>query len=299
MIAAVTNFYNPSKRQIKNDNFNKFFKNLNDIPLYIIEAAFGDDQFILPEQNNIIRVRCRDIIWQQYRLINLVIKNLPDKFDKVIWIDADILFDNKNWHYEMSDKLDQYKIVQSYSIVKLNSQEENKYDIKRSVTKNALENAKNPLNDKFCSCLDMSSIYATGFSWGVRRELVEKYGIYDYWITGSSDNALVLGIWGDWENNFISERLNHKMKNHFIEWAIPFNQYVNGQVSCIEETITHLWHGNRNYKKRWECLKHFDPYKDICISKEGVFEWSTEKLEMKKCCKNMCYNYDINFKPFL
>lgn len=298
MIAAVTNFYNPSKRKIKTDNFNQFYRSLVGIPLYIVEAAFGDDVFILPESSNVMRVRCKDVIWQQYRLINLVINNLPDKFDKVVWIDADILFSNPFWHEEMDDKLDDFKVVQSYSEVKLNSQI-GESQVKKSVTKVALENAKNPLNKDFCSCLDMSAVNATGFSWGVQRELVEKYGIYDYWITGSSDNAFVLGIWGDWENKFISERLNEQMKKHFMEWAGPFNKYVDGKVSYLNEKITHLWHGNRNYKKRWNCLKNFDPYNDVSIAENGVFEWSSEKADMHQCCKSMCYNYDVDFKPFL
>ena len=71
---------------------------------------------------------------------------------------------------------------------------------------------------------------------------------------------------------------------------------LNKNVYFREGVIKHLWHGSRNYKKRWLCLKNFNPESDIKISEEGVFEWSCDKIDMINCCKKMCLNYDINMK---
>lgn len=299
MIAAVTNYYNPSERLVKRTNYERFRGGLSrDVPLYVIEAAFGDDPFTLTD-DPFMRVRCRDVIWQQYRLVNLVIRALPDKYDKVIWIDSDILFDDPAWVGKMSDMLDSYKIVQSYSEVHLLHQD-GKIDLtKMSVTKRAMLNAVKPNYTSLASCLDMAAEFATGFSWGVRREVIERFGVYDYWITGSSDNAFVLGIWGDWTNPFIRTRLNEPMKRHYMEWALPFHEYVGGSVSYFDSSIRHLWHGQRNYRKRWMCLKDFDPYTDIGTAKNGVFEWTSDKSEMHQKCRSMCLHYDIEFKPYL
>lgn len=299
MIAAVTNYYNPSNRQRKRDNLDRMMSGLKDIPLYVIEAAFGDDQFTLPEDDRTIRVRSPHYIWQQYRLVNLVIQRLPDRFDRAVWIDADILFDDPDWHRKMADMLDSYKIVQSYGEVELLGDNGKPVEVKMSVTKKAAINARKPEATTLASCLNMAAAYATGFSWGVRREVIEKHGVYDYWITGSSDNAFVLGIWGDWQNQFIRDRLNEPMRRHFMDWAVPFNAYVGGSVSYLEGTIKHLWHGHRNYKKRWRCLKDFDPASDIRIGEGGVFEWCSEKPDMHECCRSMCLNYDIEFSPYL
>lgn len=296
MIAAVTNFYNPSKSDVKTQNFNKFRESIGEVPLFIIEAAFKNDPFILKKENNLTQVRCKDLIWQQYRLINIIIKKLPDKFDKVVWIDADIIFDNKSWHEDLSDLLDNYKVVQNYSSAHLLYPDGKIQEEKTSVAYEALKNYNKPNNTLFSSCLDMSTSIATGFSWGIQRDVVEKFGIYDYWITGSSDNALCLGIWGDWSNRFIKERLNEKMNLHFMEWAEPFYEYINKSVSYREGTIKHLWHGFRNYRKRWHCLRYFDPFVDVNNDINCVLEWTNNATkEIRTCCENMCLNYDRKF----
>jgi hypothetical protein len=47
----------------------------------------------------------------------------------------------------------------------------------------------------------------------------------------------------------------------------------------------HLWHGdlaNRGYANRYALLApfRFDPYSDIAVNKDGVWNWSSEKPEM-------------------
>jgi hypothetical protein len=299
MIAAVTNYYNPARRKVKWDNFVRFRDGLRGIPLYVVEAAFGDEPFTLPPGPEVLQVRCRDVIWQQYRLVNLGIRQLPDRFDKAVWIDADILFPDPDWHHAMSDMLDAHAVVQSYSRATLLTRDGKPGEVKKGVARKALDNAKNPLVTTLASSLNMAAAYPTGFSWGVRRELVERHGIYDYWITGSSDNAFVLGVWGDWTNQFIADRLNPAMAAHFMAWAEPFHAAVGGRVGCLDGDIRHLWHGERNYKKRWRCLRDFDPATDIGVSATGAFEWRSDKPCLHECCKSMCLNYDIEFSPYL
>lgn len=299
MIAVLTNYYNPSNRAVKLSNFEKFISNIG-ADVFIVEAAFGSESFTLSSSDCHLQLRCSDLIWQQYSLINVGIKKLPDIYDKVVWVDCDILFNDKNWIYNIDDMLDQFKIVQNYSSATL--LDKGSLDVgetKIGVVKEAIKNSKKPTATNMSGNLDLSKCFATGFTWGIQREIIEKFGIYDYWITGSCDSAFVIGIWGDWKNDFIKTRLNRNMKDHYMEWAVPFNKYVNGSVSYTNHTIKHLWHGSRNYKKRWMCLKDFDPYKDIELSENGTLKWCSEKIDMHNCCANMCLNYDIEFLPYL
>lgn len=300
MIAAITSYYNPSKRPTKIANFNRFRNSINGIELFVVEAAFGDDPFTLPSDECHLQLRCKDVIWQQYRLINVGVQKLPDRFDKVVWIDCDILFDEPFWHKQLSDMLDQFKVVQSYGeVMLLEKGHDDKGVVQVGVAKQAIKNSKKSTAKLMSGNLDMSAKFASGFSWGTQREVIEKYGVYDYWITGSSDSAFVIGIWGDWKNQFLTERLNVAMKNHYLEWALPFNSYIDGKVSYLDTRIRHMWHGSRNYKKRWKCLKDFDPYVDIGIADNGVLCWTSDKPELHRGCRNMCLNYDIEFQPFL
>jgi hypothetical protein len=287
MIAAVTNFYDPDRRGIKMENFKRMRDGLRGLPLYVVEAVFGDQSFQLPEGDGHIKVRCPDLLWQQYRLVDFGIRSLPDRYDKAVWIDADILF-TEDWADRMAELLDRYKVVQSYGEILLGAKGGVGGDLKEGVVKRSLAQGK----------LDLSVVYATGFSWGVRREVVEEHGIYDRWITGSDDIAWVTGIWGDWDNKFMRSRLNKAMRDHYLKWAEPFNRCVGGSVGYLDTRIVHLWHGHRNYKKRWACLNDYDPATDVTVE-NGALVWASHKPHLHDCCANMCSNYDIEFKPYL
>jgi hypothetical protein len=169
---------------------------------------------------------------------------------------------------------------------------------RKSVTKVAIENSAKPCNKNFWNNLDLTAIYASGFSWGVQREVVEKFRIYDYWITGSCDTALVIAIWGDFQNPFM-DRMNDLMKRHYMEWAVPFNKYINQSVYYLNTHISHLYHGYRNYRKRWVALEDLNPYTDIELTDEGCLQWCSKKPEMHRMCERMCRGYDVDFKPYL
>lgn len=299
MLAVVTNYYNPNHDNIKRINFDLFLKGMTGLPVYVVEAAFGDDQFELVASNTVFQVRCRDLLWQQYTLVNLVIKKLPPEYTKAVWVDADILFDDSNWYKQMDLLLDKFKLVQSYRSVDLLARGNSSGSVKESVAYIALKNAKKPTASVLSSNLDLSSKYHSGLSWGVQREVIERFRIYDYWVTGSCDTALVIAAWGDWKNDFLQSRLNERMRQHYLEWAKPFHEYIDGSIGCLDAHIRHLYHGQRNYRKRWQCLKEFDPYTDIQLNSGGVLEWTTDKPEMHTCCRNMCLDYEVDFCPFL
>lgn len=50
------------------------------------------DPFEIPDNSQVRRVRVRDPLWYELRLINLVWPLLPPDVDGVAWIDANLLF---------------------------------------------------------------------------------------------------------------------------------------------------------------------------------------------------------------
>lgn len=280
MLAAITSYYNPSHRRVRYDNFIKFRENLK-IPVYVIEAAFGDDPF---ELSSDFQVRCRDLMWQQYTLLNLAISHLPDKYDKVVWVDCDLLFDDFDWFEKMEDMLTRYKVVQNYSKIQMLDWKGDVYRERNGFV------SKNIGHDNF------STRNQSGFSWGIDRDLAETHRLYDYWINGSSDRAMAMALFGVVDHEYFDVRLTDVMKRHYLEWAVPFHRAVDGKFSFIDQTIFHLWHGERNYLKRWNCFLDFDPYCDVGLSNEGVLEWKTDKPCMHECCRKMCLYYDLEIK---
>ena len=85
------------------------------VPLFIGECAFGDDEFELAPSSSVFHFRCRDVMWQKERLLNLTIDRMPDRYTKIVWVDADVLFTNPRWIVETSERLDEVAVVQPFS----------------------------------------------------------------------------------------------------------------------------------------------------------------------------------------
>jgi len=46
------------------------------VPLFIGECAFGDRAFELTPSSSVFQFRCRDVMWQKERLLNLAIERM-------------------------------------------------------------------------------------------------------------------------------------------------------------------------------------------------------------------------------
>lgn len=50
-----------------------------------------------------------------------------------------------------------------------------------------------------------------------------------------------------------------------------------------------MWHGSkqdRNYIGRIELMKDYNPREDVKVSKDGCWEWATEKPQLHKAIEN-------------
>jgi hypothetical protein len=79
--------------------------------------------------------------------------------------------------------------------------------------------------------------------------------------------------------------MNATRAAHFLEWAMPFYEAVQGRVSFVSGNLFHLWHGeseHRRYRERQSGFAafEFDPRSDIAIDDGGAWRWSSGKPEM-------------------
>ncbi len=115
MLAAVTCFFNPAGYQRIQDNYILFRENLSGVDLFTIELSFNGE-FIIPDAVQ-IHGTDKNVMWQKERLLNILIEQLPEKYDKVAWLDADLLFENENWAEQADKLLDTVPIVQLFDKV--------------------------------------------------------------------------------------------------------------------------------------------------------------------------------------
>jgi hypothetical protein len=64
---------------------------------HIVECVIGNGEKQLPPASGIQTIYTQNLLWHKEALLNYTIKNLPEKYRYVFWVDADVLFTNKNW----------------------------------------------------------------------------------------------------------------------------------------------------------------------------------------------------------
>ncbi|WP_442505082.1 hypothetical protein SH528x_003855 [Novipirellula sp. SH528] len=285
-IAIVTTYFNPSHYSTKLENYKQFRDPIDasGIPLFTIECEFGDSDFELNEFKNVRQIRCNDIMWQKERLINEAVRTLPSKFEKVVWLDCDLLFVNSSWALELSAALDTQVVVQPFSSA---------IRLPRGET---CFTGTGPRWNSFGLVYNDSAVQSregwdahghTGFAWAAKREFFRECGLYDACILGNGDHYIAHAIAGEPECSCITKRLIRTASqfSHFRDWAKLAYSIVDGKIGVISGEVLHLWHGdyeNRRYLERQDEVNRlgYDPYSDIRVSDSGCWEWCSDKPEL-------------------
>ena len=252
---AITSHFNPSGYRRRLSNYRSFRRHLP-LPLVTAELSFGAP-FELNEGDAdvLIQIRGKDVLWQKERLLNLALKVLPRECEKVLWIDADVVFEQADWYKHAEDRLDRYPLLHLFS-ERVNLSREQVvlpslsadrtavsahskcisigYKIAEGiVVSNDLRNADAPL----------VSGSTCGLAWGARRSLLEGHGLYDRCILGGADRAMLCASLGEFSYASEALQMNQWQRDDYLNWARPFFESVDGRVSYVEGRVFHLWHG--------------------------------------------------------
>jgi hypothetical protein len=93
----VSSFFNPQKSRHRTNAFNVFYNSIKHVNHAIIEGVIGDAVPELPAKPGISHVHTPTLLWHKESLLNKAIRDLPAQFKYVFWVDADVLFTNKDW----------------------------------------------------------------------------------------------------------------------------------------------------------------------------------------------------------
>jgi hypothetical protein len=316
MIVAVTCYYNPTKVQLRLDNYRFFQKQIKaeGIPLYTVELAFGDASFQLKqsESDHLIQVRAADVMWQKERLFNVLLEKLPPEIDKIVWIDCDIIYPSKGWSQRISDKLDKSPLIQPYTwAVSLPQCKLSNPHFDTWINYDCY--AAGNVRKSFCYYACHRDTYPNllgghvGYVWAATRELLEKHKFYDVIITGAGDLFMCIAAWGLFPTVDRMQHIDNMSQeafNHFFDWGLPF--YVDikkaGGPSYTEDMIMHLWHGDaqlRNYLKYSECLAscHFSPDKDLELDENGCWKWKRKNYWLHDLVKEIFVKSNPQSEP--
>lgn len=278
--AVITCYFNPEGYRSRIENFAIFARAMHRrrIPLYAAEAVFPDQQSTISKYAQTLTVRCEAVLWQKESLLNLLLRQLDDSYEAVVWCDADVLFEEPFWFKRLGPALAKYAVVQPFSEA---------LRLPRGARR-ATGNA-----ERFAS---FGAVYAqepqlllrgdfaahghTGFAWAARREVLAGKGLYDAMIAGSGDHVMAHAFAGDFSSRCIRRIMadNEPHIAHFARWANQVYPQVRGRLGFLPGRLLHLWHGETEHRRYVERNRElaafgFNPERHLERDARGLWTW--------------------------
>jgi hypothetical protein len=300
---VICAYFNPSQSKNMHKRYIDFYNNLKKqgANILCVELTFGNNkpELLNSQADILINRKSNAIMWQKERLLNIGLENLPTNCDKFSWVDIDIKFEDPNWINKTKDLLNQYCIVQPYSVI-INLSKNKQQLHEKDLTLGLMDGQKSfgfaygikkfgkeLLTTKFILNSESKHMKAhPGYAWAARRSVFKNVGLYDRLILGSADALIAHGFYGN-KNCFLTEDkfCSESMQKDQHEWIEKIYKNVKGSVGFLEGNIYHVWHGsfkNRLFEQRREILKkhNFQPKTDIHLDNNKCWRWSSDKHEM-------------------
>ena len=210
------------------------------------------------------------IFWHKENLLNLAIERLPDQYDAIAWIDADVIYQNADIGDKIIDALTRDPIVQPWSQIRYLDPADRPIGPWRSSMSLYNSTKANP-------SADPSSSYP-GMAWAASREVLVKVGgLYDRCITGGGDVAWASGVWGDTAPIY-GKQWSASLIDDALRWGVAVTAQTGGRCGIVTARAEHLYHGSihdRQYVQRNAVFSkvNFDPNRDVEVAANGTLKW--------------------------
>lgn len=229
--------------------------------MFVAELVYDEEPWVLPESPNILRLRTsrKNVMWHKENLLNLVEGIVPEEFDCLAWMDADIFFQRLDWYDATEAALQKHAVVQMFGSVELTGQDGR---IMQTAESAGHANLLKP------------GTTTPGHAWAARRSLWRKAGgLYERAIIGAGD-TLHASVW-------MPSKLDSYGWLHYagtpgtLERLRQWNDEEGG-CGVVDGTIVHEWHGdagNRRYGDRHVLVQYLDVEKQLVRREDGLLEY--------------------------
>jgi len=267
----VSCYFNPENSPYRLKAFNRYYETIKHLNHRIIECVIGNNGVAqLPKAENIQVVRTENLLWHKESLLNKVIAELPPQFKYVFWVDADVLFTNRNWIPESVEKLrGEARILQPFEYCVHLNKDEDKPDFDLSKERiNASKFNRHPqvwrsfcanyATTEFSDCSDYNKHGHVGFAYGARREVLEKCPLYDRCLIGGADHIIAHAAAGHIPHNCITKAFADDI-DEVNDWSRDFFKVVQGKIDYTPGDLFHIWHGDTDRRQYLKRIKDFTP----------------------------------------
>ena len=228
------------------------------VPTFIGHGKFPEQASLDLPYGTVHEFFTRTPFFAKERLLNLVEARVPREFTKLVFLDGDIVFQNKDWINSLSLALDTFHVVQGYARSgslshSLDSLEKGHWEASAAAL----------VADRELHALYAHSMVGMGFCWAMRRDFFSALGgLYDKCITGGGDRVVFASAFG---RTRPLERLQITdayfpcaQQREEIEAYLAAAASLQPAGGHLPDDVLHLWHGSakhRQYSARHEELE--------------------------------------------
>jgi hypothetical protein len=261
-------YFNPQNNPYRLIAFKKFYESIKHLNHRIVECVVDGSSpelnFFKVGDESYSRVYTKNLLWHKEALLNGIIAKLPTKFKYVFWVDADVIFTNKDWLIDsVSSMQNGFNIVQpfEYCVHLDQDQTEPSFDLlseKRHVHNPKYRHPKlwRSFGANHAINLSADENYDrhghVGFAWGARREVLDAIPLYDKALVGGADHIIAHAAAGQINHTCITKSFTDDIVAVNI-WSRLFYAVVRGKIGYVPGDLYHIWHGDiakRQYLKR-------------------------------------------------
>lgn len=283
----ISCFFNPQNSPYRLSAFNRFYEDIKHLNHRIIELSIGNSEFQLEPTEYLTQIRTESLLWHKESLLNKIVSELPAKFKYVFWVDADVIFTNKEWLTQSVDSLKNgARIVQPFEFCfhlekdKIEPSDKAIHDFKHHFY-NIASTERRVWRSFAANCAtDQGSAHSNdynahghvGFAWGCLRSILDECPLYDRALIGGADHIIAHAANGQIPCECITKSFTEDIQS-VNEWSLKFSRLIDGQIDFVEGLLYHLWHGDiakRQYLKR---IQDFTPIANTITERDsnGLF----------------------------
>lgn len=250
-------FFNPLNYKNNLNNIKTVITELKktNIPFYIIELIYPGQSSSIPEANCV--VKGKSFYFSKENLWNILETKIPDKYEKIVFLDSDVLFTDPDWLNKISDLLDKHKVVHAMDNIYRNIYTNNIYEKIILNNKNSKQSIVKAIKNNLSINLKG---YHPGYNISIKRNFFHTIGgIFETYPVTAGDTLFWLSFVHEHNvfcgglfcaPNLKEEKQKYlKYKNNILEHCNPQTEinYLSNN-NCL-----HLYHGelkNRYYGKQ-------------------------------------------------
>jgi hypothetical protein len=261
-MAILLVIFNPSmsKRIIMNYLYTVEQFYLQGLPTYTLELVYEGRKPELAASPSVFHVKTNSYMFHKENMIRVLEKKIPQKYQKLLFVDADIVWKQSYWYDQISRTLDYYDVVQPFETGHWLDLTYRKKEISRDTVlfmwKDKWDHTLHP-----------------GFAWAMRRDWYKANGFFDYALSGSGD-TLSTAHWLNKKFPKGFKSLPLSLKHVYVEFCAKPRPQI-GYCKGLE--VFHLYHGGRANRQYVDRHKMLDVEQDImeltCINRDGLIEW--------------------------